>query len=50
AGDTFCGAFCTALSDGKAFEECLKFALKCATLSVTRKGAQPSIPYLNEIE
>ena len=50
AGDTFCGAFCTALSEGKPIAECLNFALKCATLSVTRKGAQPSIPYINEIK
>ncbi|MBR4241807.1 MAG: ribokinase [Eubacterium sp.] len=49
AGDTFCGAFCTALSNGWQTEDCLKFALKCATISVTRKGAQPSIPYLKEI-
>ena len=50
AGDTFCGAFCAALSKGSQIEDCLKFALKCATLSVTRKGAQPSLPYLSEIE
>ena len=49
AGDTFCGAFCVALSQGKSIDECLRFALKCATLSVTKKGAQPSIPYLKDL-
>ena len=50
AGDTFCGAFCTSLANAEPVDNCLKFALKCATLSVTRKGAQPSIPYLDEIK
>ena len=50
AGDTFCGAFCTSLANAEPVDDCLKFALKCATLSVTRKGAQPSIPYLDEIK
>ena len=50
AGDTFCGSFCSELSRGKGFEKCIETALKCASISVTRKGAQPSIPYLSEIE
>ncbi|MBQ6264356.1 MAG: ribokinase [Clostridia bacterium] len=50
AGDTFCGAFCVALSNDEPIENCLKFALKCATLSVTKTGAQPSIPFLKDIK
>lgn len=50
AGDTFCGGLCTGLSEDKSFEEAVELALKAATLSVTRRGAQPSIPYRNEIK
>ncbi|MCD6598900.1 MAG: ribokinase [Bacteroidales bacterium] len=49
AGDTFNGALCLALSSGKEIEEAVKFANKAASISVCRMGAQPSIPYLNEI-
>ena len=49
AGDTFNGALCLALSSGKGIEEAVKFANKAASISVTRMGAQPSIPYLKEI-
>ncbi len=49
AGDTFNGALCLALSSGKGIEEAVGFANKAASISVTRMGAQPSIPYLKEI-
>ncbi len=50
AGDTFCGALAAGMSAGKGMEASIRFALKAATLAVTRKGAQQSIPYAEEIE
>lgn len=49
AGDTFCGALCVRLSEGSNIEEAIRFACKAASLTVTRMGAQQSIPYLSEI-
>jgi ribokinase len=50
AGDTFCGAFCVALSEGKSLLGAVNFANKAAGISVTREGAMSSIPYRNEIQ
>lgn len=50
AGDTFCGAISVAISEGKELLEAIKFANKCAAISVTRMGAQTSIPYRKEVE
>ena len=44
AGDVFNGYFASELADGKPFEEAIRIANKAAAISVTRKGAQPSIP------
>lgn len=44
AGDTFIGAFAAALAQGSAEVEAIRFAQQAAALSVTREGAQPSIP------
>lgn len=49
AGDTFNGALCVALSEGKSLLEAVKFATKASSISVTRMGAQASIPYRKEI-
>lgn len=49
AGDVFNGALAIALSEGKDLEEAVRFACKVAAISVTRMGAQSSIPYRNEI-
>jgi ribokinase len=49
AGDTFCGAFASALSESKALDECAAFASAAAAISVTRLGAQPSVPRRDEI-
>lgn len=49
AGDTFCGALCVRLSQGSRIEDAIRFACKAASLTVTRMGAQQSIPYLSEI-
>jgi ribokinase len=50
AGDTFVGGFSAALAAGRSRDEAVRFGLAAAALSVTRAGAQPSIPYLREIE
>ncbi|MGY6741726.1 MAG: ribokinase [Cecembia sp.] len=49
AGDTFNGALAVALGEGKDLVYAVKFALKAATLSVQRMGAQTSIPHMHEI-
>jgi ribokinase len=49
AGDVFNGALAVALSEGKALEAAVAFACDAAAISVTRLGAQSSIPYRNEI-
>jgi ribokinase len=49
AGDVFNGALAVALSEGKRLVDAVKFASMAAAISVTRMGAQPSIPYRNEI-
>jgi ribokinase len=49
AGDTFNGALVVALSEGKTIEESIVFANKAAAISVTRIGAQSSVPYRKEI-
>ena len=49
AGDTFNGGFVVALAEGKSVEEAIVFGQKAAAISVTRVGAQPSVPYRREI-
>ena len=44
AGDGFVGAFAAALSAGKELRIALEFAIKFATNSVSKKGAQSSYP------
>lgn len=48
AGDTFNGAFLTALLEGKTTFDAIRFAHAAAAISVTRQGAQPSIPSRSE--
>ena len=50
AGDTFCGALCVALSEGKTKREAVEFATKASALTVQKMGAQESIPYRKDIE
>lgn len=49
AGDSFTAAVATFLSNGKDINEAVNFGNKVGTITVTRKGAQQSLPYLNEI-
>ena len=49
AGDTFSGALAVALTEKKNWEEAIKFAVAAASISVTRLGAQASVPYRSEI-
>ena len=49
AGDTFNGGLVTALLEGKTYTEAIRFAHAAAAISVTRKGAQPSIPTRKEV-
>lgn len=49
AGDVFNGALTVALSEGKDLKEAARFACEVAAISVTRMGAQSSIPYRNEV-
>jgi len=49
AGDTFNGAFVVALAEGRGVGEAVDFAQKAAAISVTRPGAQPSVPFRREI-
>ena len=49
AGDTFNGAFVVALTEGRTAEEAVRFAVKAASISVTRPGAQSSVPHRSEV-
>lgn len=50
AGDTFTGFFLGLLSQGKSCAEALKYACAASAIAVTRPGAAPSIPTLDEVE
>jgi ribokinase len=50
AGDAFNGGFATGLMLGKSPAESARFASAVAGISVTRRGAQPSMPSMAEVE
>jgi ribokinase len=50
AGDSFVGAIAVALSEGKKIGEAISFAMAVAALTVTKKGAQSSLPCRREVE
>ncbi|WP_256591272.1 PfkB family carbohydrate kinase, partial [Pseudomonas sp. HMWF006] len=50
AGDTFVGGFAAALADGKSEAEAIRYGQIAAALSVTRAGAQPSIPSMSDVQ
>ena len=49
AGDTFSGAIAVALTENMEWEKAIQFAVQAASISVTRMGAQASVPYRNEL-
>ena len=50
AGDTFVGGFAAALASGKSEAEAIRYGQVAAALSVTRAGAQPSIPTMSDVQ
>lgn len=50
AGDVFNGVLVSALAEGALLREALRYANAAAAISVTRLGAQPSIPMRAEID
>lgn len=49
AGDAFNGAFAVALMRGQSIPESARYACAVAAISVTRRGAQPSMPSRTEV-
>jgi ribokinase len=50
AGDTFNAALAVALAEDRGVEEALRFANAAAAISVTRMGAQASVPTRSEVD
>lgn len=50
AGDTFNGALITAMLEGQELYQAVKFGHAAAAIAVTRRGAQPSVPWRKEID
>jgi ribokinase len=50
AGDAFCGSLAVAWAEGRALENAVAFAVKAATLAVTRPGTQMAFPTRGEVE
>jgi ribokinase len=49
AGDCFSGTLVVGLSEGKTILESVRIACKSSAITVTRMGAQSSIPFRNEL-
>lgn len=50
AGDTFNGYLVVELAKGKSLKEAISKANKAAAISVTKMGAQPSVPFSYEVD
>ncbi len=50
AGDAYCGTFAAAIHAGIDIPEAMKRAAVAGSLTCLEKGAQPSFPYLGDIE
>ncbi|MFX1289222.1 MAG: ribokinase [Promethearchaeota archaeon] len=50
AGDCFNGVVASKLCQGENILTSVKYATAAASIAITRKGAQASMPYINEIE
>lgn len=49
AGDTFTGYFVVGIAEGMDINKVLKYASCASAISVTKKGAAPSIPYIKQV-
>lgn len=49
AGDCFTAAFTSHITEGHTYEEAIRFGNKVSAIVVTRKGAQTSIPSMEEV-
>lgn len=50
AGDAFAGAFAVALGEGLSIREAARWGNAAGALTVTRAGAQPSLPWRDEFD
>lgn len=50
AGDSFIGGFVRGLAEGMELKECIELGTKVAAISVTRIGAQTSLPTWEEVK
>ena len=50
AGDSFIGGLLTQLSLNKTIEESLEYGMKVGAVTVSRHGAQSSLPDANEVK
>jgi ribokinase len=50
AGDVFNGALAVALAEHASLPDACRFAVQTAAMSVTRIGAQPSMPLRDEVD
>ena len=50
AGDCFNGALATGLAEGMSVDEAVAFANVAASISITRLGAQASLPHRSEVD
>lgn len=50
AGDTYTGYFISGILNGKTIKEAMDTASKASAIAVSRQGAAPSIPCLEEVE
>jgi len=50
AGDTFCGYLAAGLDRGLGLEEAMRRAAVAASLACLKPGAQPAVPYADEVE
>ena len=50
AGDTFNGAFATAIVNGKSLADALQYGNAAAALSIKKLGAQGDMPTKDEVD
>ncbi|WP_284139138.1 MULTISPECIES: ribokinase [unclassified Virgibacillus] len=50
AGDTYIGTLASSLAMGRPIKESMQYATKAAAITISKQGAQESIPYKEEVE